>query len=516
MKSSKNLTLSKHLTKPLNPCFYGTAGYRLKKPDLNNVLCRASIISYIRSATFAGKFIGLYITASHNPEDYNGIKFIDFNGNMLDEVWETYSDDLVNCEDNEFNTIINKIFRANGYYSSMNDSIRGKVIIGRDTRESGVELFNNIKEVLEGFKCTVYSYDEVSCPQMHFLVRKSNEKGTMVNKNDYIEHLTTQYNNLKDRNIMGIDTSNGVGKLLIDEFNNMVSSKFEILNEPFGILNKNCGADFIKVSQKIPDFDRSIYKKNGIKICGSFDGDVDRLILFTPEGRIFDGDAQCVFISELLKKEVDRLSLNAEIGVVMSHYSNMGAVDYLRNKGFFVILAQTGVKNFVKAAKKFDIGVYFEPNGHGSVIFSKRFLEKIDPKSILKIYTEIFDPCIGDAFANLLLFKATLRSVEDLQKYKENFTRLMTVKIANKNVIKVDQNNKVLEPDIQRLIDEACLLYKGSRAFVRPSGTEDLVRIFSESPNEMHCDKLALNVAQIVYDNCEGVGNHPEISYNTK
>lgn len=511
MKSSKNIALSRHLTKPSMPALYGTAGYRLNTTDLNNVLCRASIISYIRSATFAGKYIGLYITASHNPEDYNGIKFIDFNGDMLDEAWEAYSDDLVNCEDADFKTIINKIFRANGCYSP-GESIRGKVIIGRDTRESGLDLYKNIKEVLEGYKCTVYTYDEVSCPQMHFLVRKCNERGTLVDKGEYLAHLLEQFNFLGDRGKMGVDTANGVGKYLIEDFNKEIEGGFEILNDSQGILNKNCGADYIKTIKKIPIFENT-YKKNGLNICGAFDGDVDRLIIFTSDGRIFDGDAQCVFISELIKDQLNKSNIKADIKVVLSHYSNMGAIDYLRGKGFVVVLAQTGVKNFVKEAKSADIGIYFEPNGHGSVIFSKRFVKKLEGNSVLKTLTEMFDPCIGDAFANLLVFKGTLGSTDDLIRYKENCTRLMTVKIANKNVIKVDQNNKVLEPDIQRLIDEACMVYKGSRAFVRPSGTEDLVRVFAEAPVDLQCDKLALNVAQIVYDTCEGVGNHPEIIY---
>lgn len=512
MKNQKNSTLSKHLAKPSAPAYYGTAGYRLKTHDLNNVLCRASLIAYIRSATFVGKYIGLYITASHNPAEYNGIKFIDFNGNMLEELWENYSDELVNCEDADFNTTINKIFRHTSNYSNMNDSIRGNVIIGRDTRESGVSLYNNIKEVLTTYKCNVLSYDEVTCPEMHYLIRRTNEMNEMVPKDDYIKHLTDLFYKLTPSMQLGVDTANGVGLLRVQDFNTVGDYKLEVLNDG-GVLNKDCGADYIKVNQRVPSFPKLSSKK--IELAGAFDGDVDRLILFTNDGKIFDGDAQCVFIAEVIKNEISRLNAKVELGVVLSHYSNMGAVDYLRSNGFTVVLAQTGVKNFSKAAKEFDIGVYFEPNGHGSVIFSKRVLELINnPDSLLYILSRMFDPCVGDALANMLIFTGLLSSVGDLIKYKENFTRLMTVKIANKNIIKVDQNNVVMEPDIQRKIDETVLMFKGSRAFVRPSGTEDLVRVFAEAPGEMQCDKLALNVAQIVYDNCHGIGPHPEITYD--
>lgn len=516
-KVTKKPALNPNLTKPATQAYYGTAGYRLNTPDLNNVLCRASIIAYIRSATFAGKFIGLYITASHNPIDYNGIKFIDFNGNMLDESWEIASDELVNCEDQDFNAIINKTFRQNSNYSNMNDSIRGNIIIGRDTRDSGIQLSKNIEDVLKGYRCNVFNYDQVSCPEMHFLIRRCNEVNEKVDHDIYMKHLLNNFNELaKITNksmYFGIDTANGVGKLKIDKIlESDPKFGFEVLNEADkAVLNKDCGADYIKTKNAIPKL-----KKTSAALCASFDGDVDRLMLFTQEGRIFDGDSQCVFIAELIKNELVKERLNYEVGVVLSYYSNSGAMDYLRSKGFPVVLSQTGVKNFVKESKKFDIGVYFEPNGHGSVCFSKRFLEKVDEKgenSVIRILTRMFDPCVGDAIANLLVLKGTLNSVSDLSKYKENFSRLLTVKVKDKNSIKVDQNYFVLDQSIQKKIEEKILLYKG-RAFIRPSGTEDLVRVFAESANETDCDKLALQVAQIVYDSCDGQGPHPEISYN--
>lgn len=517
MKSMKRHSLNKNLAKPQVAIYYGTAGYRLCTPDLNNVVCRASLIAYIRSATFAGKFIGLYITASHNPIEYNGVKFIDFNGNMLDESWESASDELVNSDEQDFNTIINKIFRQNSNYSNMNDSIRGNVIVGRDTRVSGVHLTESIKEVLGAYRCNVFDYGEVSCPEMHFLIRKCNERNRMVERSEYVDHLLRNFAELRRLTGtdygFGIDTANGVGKLKMEEIVGKDSGfTAEVLNLDNGVLNKECGADYIKVNKTVPKL-----KKTGYKLCASFDGDADRLILYTQESRIFDGDVQSVFIAELMKSRMEAEELYADICVVLSHYSNMGAVDYLRNHGFTVEMAQTGVKNFVRKARKHDVGIYFEPNGHGSVTFSKRFLERVDSlenKGVIKVLTEMFDPCVGDALANFLVFKSTIKSVDDLIRYKENYTRLMTVKVRDKNVFKVDQNNVVIEPDIQKKIDEQILLFKGSRAFVRPSGTEDLIRVFAESPTESHCDKLALNVAQIVYDNCEGVGPHPEISYN--
>lgn len=49
-----------------------------------------------------------------------------------------------------------------------------------------------------------------------------------------------------------------------------------------------------------------------------------------------------------------------------------------------------------------------------------------------------------------------------------------------------------------------------SKLFYRPSGTEDVVRIYAEADNQQNADKLAIEVATIVYDTAGGKGKRPE------
>jgi len=44
-----------------------------------------------------GSTIGLIVTASHNPEEDNGVKLIDPMGEMLERSWEHYATQLVNA-----------------------------------------------------------------------------------------------------------------------------------------------------------------------------------------------------------------------------------------------------------------------------------------------------------------------------------------------------------------------------------------------------------------------------------
>jgi phosphomannomutase len=44
---------------------------------------------------------------------------------------------------------------------------------------------------------------------------------------------------------------------------------------------------------------------------------------------------------------------------------------------FFLTHASTGVKYLHHEAKHFDIGIYFESNGHGTVLFKPSLLQRL-------------------------------------------------------------------------------------------------------------------------------------------
>ena len=50
---------------------------------------------------------------------------------------------------------------------------------------------------------------------------------------------------------------------------------------------------------------------------------------------------------------------------------------------------------------------------------------------------------------------------------------------------------------------------QSGRAFVRPSGTEDVVRVYAEAATQEAADGLALAVARHVYRVAGGVGQSP-------
>lgn len=63
--------------------------------------------------------------------------------------------------------------------------------------------------------------------------------------------------------------------------------------------------------------------------------------------------------------------LHINLGLVQTAYANGSSTEYIREAlGVEVACVATGVKHLHHRALDFDIGVYFEANGHGTVVFS--------------------------------------------------------------------------------------------------------------------------------------------------
>lgn len=71
---------------------------------------------------------------------------------------------------------------------------------------------------------------------------------------------------------------------------------------------------------------------------------------------------------EILSRSQAGIAL--EVGVVQTAYANGSSTNYLNDTLLIpVACTKTGVKHLHHRAKDFDIGVYFEANGHGTVTF---------------------------------------------------------------------------------------------------------------------------------------------------
>ena len=361
--------------------------------------------------------IGLMVTASHNAECDNGVKLVDADGGMMTQSWEPYAVELANTHEiSEIMTLLEKIAQMEGITATT----ASVIIIGRDTRPHSEELANCIVLGARAFGAIVHDMGLVTTPQLHFIVQQINkaEAGTfpimtMDRTAALLEYHTTLANgylSLRDSAIVDgddddvrghtmcsatdvivIDGSNGIGAIAIQELTKIVNTirpgalQIDMRNGAYaGPVNEGCGAEHVQKGQIPPS---GVSPADVGQIMCSYDGDADRIVfhayLKMPDTSVkwvlLDGDKIAAILSVLLANELKEAGLAStfKMGVVQTAYANGASTKFLHDHDIKVVMAKTGVKYLHHKALEFDLGVYFEANGHGTVLMSDAFLTRL-------------------------------------------------------------------------------------------------------------------------------------------
>ena len=365
-----------------------------------------------------------------------------------------------------------------------------------------------------------------------------------------------------------------------------------------GALNDRVGADYVQKERVAPSRGGFDALAPGTR-CVSVDGDADRLVYFdVPEpeaegkndggddsksatmrasttmrrpvaARLFDGDKIAALVAtrvaELLARIERRRSVpnaSAEpsgassflpgpalrVGVVQTAYANGASTRYVAETlGLATACAKTGVKHLHPEAETFDVGVYFEANGHGTALFSDETLarleearrtlsaeiegheddedaeeERAEARDALGAFAELLalsraiNPAVGDALSGVLVVEAVLRAkgwtLSDWDAmYADLPSAQVKVTVADRGVIVTeDAERRASAPAaMQAAIDPVTEAGGRARAFARPSGTEDVVRVYAEAETREGVEALARDVARAVYDHAGGTGERP-------
>uniref|UniRef100_A0A3Q4IBM1 Phosphoacetylglucosamine mutase n=1 Tax=Neolamprologus brichardi TaxID=32507 RepID=A0A3Q4IBM1_NEOBR len=517
---------------------YGTSGFRTNAKQLDHIMFRMGLLATVRSKKTKAT-IGVMVTASHNPEEDNGVKLVDPMGEMVTQDWEEHATQLANADQEDLLTALKNIIEK----EAINMSQEANVFVGKDTRSSSASLS---QAVLDGVSALGgHNYGLVTTPQLHYMVCCQNTQGKYGEATvegyytkfcqAFIQLTKNTSNRTDDQKHLCLDGANGIGALKVREMESHLKKELQIsLNNDGskGRLNHQCGADYVKVQQKPP---------TGVKInpgerCCSFDGDADRIVYYYTDSEgtfhLLDGDKMATLISTFLKELLTQAGLNLKIAVVQTAYANGSSTHYLENTmKVLVRCTKTGVKHLHHVAQEFDVGVYFEANGHGTVLFSKAAEEKIQQLAedtnvnderkkaalLLRNTINVINQTVGDAISDMLLIEAILAiKGMTIQQWDTIYTdlpnRQLKVKVDDRRVIDTtDAERRAVTPaGLQEAIDNLVKKYRQARSFVRPSGTEDVVRVYAEADTQESADALAHEVSLAVYRLAGGVGDEPK------
>jgi phosphoacetylglucosamine mutase len=561
---------------------YGTAGFRYPATELAPIMVRVGLAAALLSSNSGCAVqVGVMVTASHNTAEYNGVKLAGADGGMLDHEGEEVVARIVN--ERSVDALLDYVGRRLLVPSPWGRTQLppAAVHVGRDTRAHSAALACLVRAAAHHAGCAVFDHGAVTTPQLHHAVRHANCAAAGASSGrrplllpacipprlgvaGYYDLLVHSYVALlatadppsaeaaaaKERpSPLIVDCACGVGHphlvALAERLHEATGTVCHIrpVNAvDSGPLNDGCGSEYVQKEQRVCKFYDADSSTLSLDYCAALDGDADRIVFFYVDHasafHLLDGDKMAVLIGNFVQEQLNEVradcssstddgssaALVVSLGVVQTAYANGASTDYLHKQNVAIRLAKTGVKYVHAAAHEhFDVGVYFESNGHGTVVFGDRYYDFLHSASKrvktrsgrlalqrLSILPSLVNQAVGDALSDLLLIDAILQlqnmTIEQWDKsmYQDLPSRQAKVKVADRTAIVTnDTETAVVQPALlQTEIDAVVATYPKGRAFVRPSGTEDVVRVYAEADTQENADALASALVDIVQRLC--------------
>lgn len=241
---------------------------------------------------------------------------------------------------------------------------------------------------------------------------------------------------------------------------------FTINTNPDGTnINLNAGSTHIEGLQRY-------IVENKMDVGFAYDGDADRCLAVDENGKLVDGD-QIMYLYACYMKERGKLVTNKVVTTVMS---NFGLYKALEKAGIGYEKTAVGDKYVYENMVQNGHRIGGEQSGH--IIFTK--------------YARTGDGIL----TSLKIMEAMLAKKLPLSKLAEPVTIYPQVLI---NVRVKDKKAAQADADVQAAVDAvAAELGNTGRILVRESGTEPLVRVMVEAPDQELCQALAQRVVDMI------------------
>ncbi len=282
----------------------------------------------------------------------------------------------------------------------------------------------------------------------------------------YIEHLIESCGTSLKGLRIAVDCANGAASVLGPEALRRAGADVVVINAfPDGMnINDDCGSTH-------PGQLQAVTVASGADFGVAYDGDADRCLAVDAQGNMVDGDKIMGLLAIQMKNE-GRLAHDTLVVTVMS---NLGLINAMKEHGINTVQSAVGDRYVLEEMRSGGYNLGGEQSGH--VIASD--------------YATTGDGVL----TSMLVAAAVKNSGKALTELASQIPRLPQILI---NVGGVNRNGLEHEgvQSAVRHVEE--LLGDSGRVLMRPSGTEPLVRVMVEAPEQQQADGLAETIAVAV------------------
>ncbi len=360
------------------------------------------------------------------------------------------------------------------YLTKKEDAVAGIVISAshNPAEDNGIKFFGS-----NGYKLPDAVEDEIE-----ELILKQGEINRVTGRNVgivsrmpnaaeiYAEYLVEQIGSDLSGLKIVVDGANGAASLIAPGiFKKLGADVISINCAPNGLnINADCGSTHTESLSRAV-----VYHKADIGLA--FDGDADRLMAVDEKGVLLDGDKTMVICANHLKKNGELF----ENKLVVTIMSNMGLKIAMEKAGIQVLNTKVGDRYVLE--KMLETGAVLGGEQSGHIIFSN-------------INTT------GDGLVTALYLLTVLQKegvvLSDLAAQMQHLPQVMK-NVRVKTKVDWDSNAQIMEA-IHAGADK---LGEEGRILVRPSGTEPLLRVMAEGPNEEELHEIVEGISRIIYKN---------------
>ena len=285
--------------------------------------------------------------------------------------------------------------------------------------------------------------------------------------NQYIEFVISTCQERFDGMKVVLDCSNGAAYEVMPKVLRELGAKVKVIHAlPNGVnINDNCGSTHMESLQKA-------VVENNADFGIAHDGDADRCLCVDEKGQVIDGDHILVMCAQdMIKKGT--LPHNTVVSTVMA---NIGFHKAIKEAGGRVEVTQVGDRYVLENMLKSGYKIGGEQSGH--IIFTDYSTTGDGPITALQVLASL---------------KRSGRKASELTALMTTYPQLLVnVRVATKEGW---EDNKAIAEAIAK--GEAELGNDG-RILVRPSGTEPLIRVMAEGPDQAQLETICNAIADVV------------------